>query len=33
MNKTGGIFAYAFWIGVGFVFGVFISWKFLCKFM
>jgi len=30
MNKTGGLFAYIFWIGLGFVGGCFFCYKFLC---
>ena len=31
MNKTGGVFAYIFWIAVGASLGVFICFKLLCK--
>ena len=31
MNKVGGIFAYIFWVALGFVLGVIVSLKFLCE--
>ena len=31
MNNRGGLFAYIFWIFVGFVLGIIFSLNFICK--